>query len=667
MCFENEIAGHKASVILPCWLKLATLYFCKMLLIDQKDVITMYSHLKTTVLLTIALLFVAGYTPSYANPANDHNKQGEQINQVIRDEVDALLSEPGDINRKSPKNDLSPLMAAALLAPERIPEMIAAGADVNVASAGSGGLTALHLLMIRGYHYRNLWPEYRYEPYNDSHELAAFEALLKAGADPNAVNKHGSTPAHLVTTLAFTLSDENSSLDKKVERMTLLIKYGADLSLKDNSNNTIYDRLPTGRQLSSNWLNFNRFMYDVQEEGLETALFNYHHREEESQAQARREKEAAEAERQRKRQVAREIARQKRELITRSFNENPDLRAALTSLKESARPCRTLDRINTEVYGFGCGTIVNGSNFHPQSCYDYQEKLQSVVRQQRDKVCAPYKNQRKQLADLFGENAQLADSIIANQIIDAPDVTSLKNHYSAEISRMRKIRDSAARSQKAVEDQAFQQGMYNLAQYAQSSIGSKTAADQIIEKSVADTQRTLYAIDSAQKMAKINADLEAINKQLRNIKTTSSPPSAASSTTSYQSRSNQPASTQPVVTKKECVAQAESKGPMPNVPQSYCQYVFSDNTDTVKINWGDYSNQFNEESGSLQQAQKNIGTPLLKKARQVCEGRGYTRVHHPETYQFNQVASQVTDCKENNRLGSTFHLCIGTASFICAR
>lgn len=624
----------------------------------------MYSPLKTILLLTIALLLVAGCTPTHTQLTERYNKQVEHNNQVIRHEVDALLSEPGDVNRKSPKKAMSPLMAAAYLSPERIPEMIAAGADVNYAPAG--GSTALHILVIREYNYRAAWAEYGYGPYNDSHELAAIEALLKAGADPNAVNENGSTPAHLMANPSLSYySPGNSGLIKDIERMALLVKHGADLSLKDNSDRTPYEHFPTGF-MSRQTGDFKRFVNDVQEEGLETALFNFYHREE-VRAQARREKEAAEAERQRKRQVAREIAQQKRKFITQAFNENADLRVALTSLKESARPCFTLGDMYRKADDFNCIAMIKGSAYPSKSCEDYQRQLLGVIENQRDQICSPYRQQRKHIANLFAENSSIADSVIGKSLTDLSHTVDIERQYLSEIRRMKTIRDREIRSERAEEDRVYQQGIYNYMQSLQSSAGTNTAADQIIQKSVADTQRTLYAIDSAQKMAKINADLEAINKQLRNIKTTSSPPSAASSTPSYQSSSNQPASPQSVAAKKECVAQSESKGAMPNVPQRYCQYVFSDNTDTVKINWDDYSNQFNEESGSLQQAQKNIGTPLLKKARQVCEGRGYKRVHHPETYQFNQVASQVTDCKENSRLGSTFHLCIGTASFICAR
>jgi len=116
-----------------------------------------------------------------------------------------------------------------------------------------------------------------------------------------------------------------------------------------------------------------------------------------------------------------------------------------------------------------------------------------------------------------------------------------------------------------------------------------------------------------------------------------------------------------------CVAQAESTGPMPNVPSQYCRLVFADYTGNTAIGWEDYTNEFNAESGSLENAKKNILYPLLEKAKMQCQSRGYDRVHHPDSFAYNQLDYQVTSCKENIRAGATFHLCIGRGSFICAR
>ncbi len=119
--------------------------------------------------------------------------------------------------------------------------------------------------------------------------------------------------------------------------------------------------------------------------------------------------------------------------------------------------------------------------------------------------------------------------------------------------------------------------------------------------------------------------------------------------------------------KKECIAQSESTGPKPNVPKRYCQYVFADYTDNASFGLDDYSSEFMKESHSKESAKETLAFELLQQAKKQCKSKGYSRVHHNETYEFNEVAVTVGQCKENNRMGSTFYLCGGTASFICAR
>lgn len=117
----------------------------------------------------------------------------------------------------------------------------------------------------------------------------------------------------------------------------------------------------------------------------------------------------------------------------------------------------------------------------------------------------------------------------------------------------------------------------------------------------------------------------------------------------------------------ECIAKSESAGPLPNVPKRYCNYVFSDYTGNVDFSLEDYQSEFMDESHSEESAVETLGFQLLQKAKSQCKAKGYTRVHHNETFEFNEVAVTVGNCKENNRMGSTFYLCGGSASFICAR
>ena len=562
-------------------------------------------------------------------------------------EQDALLAEYA--HTQNPRLltktfKLTPVIAAVYRGPELIPDMVANGVDVNyqvpVADDKlvfySEPTTALNTALFL----------------DAPQHLAVMKVLLEAGADPNLLKPLCELPYTL-----FMMKDDAGL----IEMAALLMKYGADPSLKCGNE-------PIAEQVHRRGLvDFAEFLRDAQRSSLDLAIANYENREQRL-AQEKRKREAAEAERQRQMQLAREIRQEKKAAIAQTFRENADLNAALSSLKESARPCFTLGSVSSEVNEFNCMGWIEGEGYSSPSCERYQEQLADMIDQQRDQFCPPYKKQRQQLANLFGTNASIADDVIQKALSGTENIADIESQYRSEIRRMQTIRDREARSERAEEDRRYQQGMYNFAKYIEQSVGSKTVADQIIEQSVADTQRTLFAIDSAQKMAKINADLEAINNRLKAIETTPTVKPVVSSQLSHQasnSVSGRAATSTPE--KTACVAQSESKGPMNNVPERYCQYVFSDNTDTVKLDWSDYSNQFNEESGSLQQAQNNIQLPLLKKAKQVCEGRGYKRVHHSETFEFNQVAHQVTDCRENTRMESTFHLCVGTASFICAR
>ncbi|WP_226668439.1 hypothetical protein [Microbulbifer aggregans] len=118
---------------------------------------------------------------------------------------------------------------------------------------------------------------------------------------------------------------------------------------------------------------------------------------------------------------------------------------------------------------------------------------------------------------------------------------------------------------------------------------------------------------------------------------------------------------------EECIAQAESTGPKPNVPQRYCHYIFADYTDNVSHSLGDYGNEFMKESHSIESAEETLEYELLQKAKKSCKAKGYGRVHNPESYAFNTLDARVTECKENNRMGSVFYLCAGSATYICAR
>ncbi|WP_105212988.1 hypothetical protein [Pseudoalteromonas sp. T1lg22] len=561
----------------------------------------------------------------------NYNKTLEEFKTESR----ALLSDSNDINSKSPLG-LTPLAAAIMYTPERVPELIEKGADVNamVPLVLNNSIVYEPILTLAVMRPLRAELEGYALPYDDSYDLLAIEAMLQAGADPNAVNRYGNSVLRETAWDNFSSyynkgmkENKGTYKDPYVQRAELLIRYGAE---RATFQQVAYYAKKRQKYAIAAFIE-EILYYDT--------LDTYY--------EAKRK---------------RAIHLKKRDAIRQYFDKDSDLKSAIASLRKTAQPCFTAGRMYRKANEFTCIVSVYGDQHPSKACEDYQRQLLEVLDRENDKLCEPYEKQRKQLANLFGKHASNADHVIGEKLKGVPSVASLERQYANEINRMKNIRDRYGRSEKAAADNRDRQSMYNFAQNIQRSVGTKTVADQIIEKSVADTQRTLYAIDNAQKMAKINADIEAINKHLKTIDSTQSVTPTVSS-----KPSNQVSVVKSNSENKPCVAQSESKGPMNNVPKRYCQYVFSDNTDTVKVDWNDYTNEFNEESGTLQQAQNNIQLPLVKKARQMCESRGYKRVHHPDTFEFNQVAHQVTDCKENKRMESTFHLCVGTASFICAR
>ncbi len=552
---------------------------------------------------------------------------------------------------------LNPIVAAVTLAPSRIPDMVADGVDINYEVPAADPERLFHDKPTTA-----LITAFELSPFSHSLEVASL--LLEAGADPNLLLPLCRMPLRFFY---------GRNPEEAVQMAALLLKHGAKPGTLCGYQPVADRAEEKGGKLLAEVLR------DAQKLGVEQALARLENRDERL-AQAAREKAAAEAERERQREVARKIRLQKQSVIAQSFKSDPDLRTALSGLKQSARPCVTLHRMGNEVHSFNCNAWLEGEVYSSSTCQTYQEQLIDVNNRQRSQACTAYEKNRQQLTQLFGSNASIAGDVIQEALSDLANLPDIENLYRAELRQMKTVRDREARNEKAGEDRRYQQGMYNLARHIEQSFGSKTAADQIIEQSVADTRQTLHAIGSAQKMAKINADLEAINRRLADLDSQSQPAKqtyrgkvSADAAEHHRrtARGNANASAEANADKAKvqaaCVAQSESKGPMPNVPQSYCQYVFADNSDTVSIGWADYSSEFNAESGTLEQAQAAIHSPLLKKATRICESRGYSRVHHPETYAFNRVAHRVSDCKENQRMDSTFHLCVGSASFICAR
>ena len=189
-----------------------------------------------TVARSLVMLALAGSValPSAAAPL--HNAIKEQDLAKVR-----LLLKEADTNSLNAQdaNNTTPLILAAIQGHlDIVKALVAAGADVNLAT--DGGLTPLHCAVNK-----------------DFHEMARY--LIKKGANVNAITAKGSTSLHWAAynknySLCKLLIQAGANVNVKAatgftplhwaaytdaaDIVTLLITHGADLSLTDNNNQT---------------------------------------------------------------------------------------------------------------------------------------------------------------------------------------------------------------------------------------------------------------------------------------------------------------------------------------------------------------------------------------------------------------------------------------------
>lgn len=467
-------------------------------------------YLVKFVLTMTGLLFVSGCAPisgtkSDAQIISEYNK----YQSIYKQETQYLLAQykqTGQVDLRSAELKLSPLNAAIVEEPALVPEMIAKGADVNYRTPVDVLGLYLHSPL------NEVLLNYR-EQASQQETLDMIERLLEAGADPNQPTESGfgSSICELKTPY-YGLVTKQTNIEI-IERAALLLRYGADPTgdCTEFARTAIKDFAKRDQR----FVPLSDFLEAAQRVGIDQALATATLIEEDRIREEAKRK-AVEAERRRQQEIEKQVAREKRVIIEQSFAQDTDLKAAISSLREFAAPCLSTINARGKTQNVSCGAIVRGNNFWSESCENYQKEVVAVIDRHENQVCPPYFNLRDRFANAFGDNSEIAKDVIWDLLADARD-SDIDNHYGAERNRIRSIRDRDARQERAASQRAEQQGLYNLMRYAESSFGSNTAADHLIEQGVRDTQRTLQAIGNNRRMAEINADLDSINKRLEAI------------------------------------------------------------------------------------------------------------------------------------------------------
>ena len=418
----------------------------------------------------------------------------------MRHEINALLSEPGDINRQSPEKALTPLMAAAFFDPERIPGMIAQGADVNYRTPFDE--TALHILMFREATYKGIfWASAGYGPYEDTHELAAIEALLQAGANPNIGGPGGSTPAHFAANPKYYKGDDEYWLDMQVERIALLVRYGADLSIINSKGFTPYEiSVPAHaweqEDQSPSQAAFSQFLLLAEKRGLEQA-YTAHIERKTSLAKQAKERARAEAERKHREEIARKKMRAKEEAVASYIASHPNLNNALSEVVQIGKEKRAVESVlRQNAFGERCETGSNNTYYQSKTCMTSWEALKASAESHYSSLDSAYRKQRNWFANLFGESGHIVKALVDDRVVNAPADEAVMQQYAPALRQLSNITQAEARAERAEQRRKEQQMMADFMSTIQNSFDR---TNQMLDRNMAQTQQVIQQAYASQR------------------------------------------------------------------------------------------------------------------------------------------------------------------------
>ncbi|UXD87655.1 ankyrin repeat domain-containing protein [Thalassolituus hydrocarboniclasticus] len=469
----------------------------------QPMLITKRPYLKTTLILMLVSALSACVAPNTNNAAENRKNQSIQ-------EAKALLSEPGDINRTSPSG-MTPLGAAILLAPERVPELIQQGADVNA---------PIQWMTEKGSWYANYplnlavgRPKFlgytSINAFDFSQDLPMIKALLAAGADPNQAAQGQYTPLITITFNQYTdffFQDTKHANEHYIEVATLLLSYGADINWAPDGPALTALVWTQGHSRLELLRHF--YMEVASRESVNTAFFTGSPEDrvaawkskqaELAEIKATEEKAAVEAEALRQQQY-----QQKRQVIAQLIDEDPNLLDAIDLMRESYSPYLAFRSGMGKVNNTPCGSKDGWS----KSCDSLGKELRDELITKSNQASKIYLAQRKRIANLFGQQYDIAYDVLGDHLkgVQAdPDITA---YYDAQTRRMESLRRSDRRQSQAEE----QRQMYDLMKYAEKSFNDKAV---MIERSWEKTAQVITNAENSRKMAQMQAKLDSIDKRL---------------------------------------------------------------------------------------------------------------------------------------------------------
>ena len=420
----------------------------------------------------------------------------------FRETAMKILNDPKGINRKNVNRQntsmqVTPLAAAILFAPDRVGEMIEKGADVNRVVVhppwtfwyGNNYRIDYTVLAID----RSYWLKMNWNIDADPDlDLVVTETLLGAGADVDGRPGAGNSTPFGRAVLSWKRGEVE--LAKKKMR-TLGLKYDAPVNLQYSYVRRLAEENPYKyeqlweyyKALYDTRNNTNNLSLDKKNEYFSNIL------------------------------ISESEMNEKKAAIDNEIRKDKELKSVFDSVVSVGKSCKTASRFSSKVYEFACENPINGQYFVSKGCESFKKPLYAQVNGDSKKICGIYRDQKNQFASSMRRNADVMKSLIEDKVEKSGLDEKLANIYSGEISHMRSIKEREVRGERVAMDRASRQRMNNLMNYMQNSFTSTTQADQIVQRSVKNTQQQLYLRANNQKMNEINANLKELDKKLDSI------------------------------------------------------------------------------------------------------------------------------------------------------
>lgn len=470
------------------------------------------AHLKA-LFLTVIVLFMTGCATGYQLQQN----RADEFKEVS---LEFLQDDSVNINEKETDMWVTPLAAAILFAPERVPKMIKKGAKLNgfvrmptYQDEYNGAVSYVKLAIGRSYYLERLW-DIKAEPLLD---IQLAEMLLDAGADVDLgyekkVYRNG-FPHVTVYGRAMDIAALGWSGDSDIaiQKMRLLaLKYGSRIPPIKCYASQFQSHVGVACDLDQQVARGNdKWLPILQEIKSLKGIWDKHRLYNKDIKQAERTKIYE------KYASAGVGLKEKKAAVLLAVNSDSNLKPVFQSVVSAGQDCKTMKGIRSRIWDFSCAEYnSNIGNMRSSGCESAKKQLTALAGKDVGKVCGTYEELLSYLTSRLGNHAELVTLLIDDEVFRAGESKTIKRLYEGPRSSMASIKKREILHQETVADSEFKQSMGSLVNHMQKAFTTKTSAEQLLVDSMKDTQQSYQDMDHARKKAELDASLNALDKKI---------------------------------------------------------------------------------------------------------------------------------------------------------